>query len=242
MITTLVLLGQVLELRARAKTGDAIRGLLALAPRTARRLSADGTDVAVAVAEVRPGDRLRVRPGDQIPVDGASRRIERSMNPCSPASPCPSRSAPGRGVGRHAQRSGSFVMQAERVGADTVLAQIVRLVAEARKPSTDPAARRRGFGGLRARGARRRGADGDRLGCGRSRAAAGVCAGERGGGAHHRLSVRARPRHADVGDGGDRTGARAGVRPAPPRRLEGLARVDTLVVDKTGTLTEEGRA
>ncbi len=74
VITALVLLGQVLELRARAKTGDAIRDLIALAPKTARRVRGDGADEDVPVAELRPGDRLRVRPGDKIPVDGVGRR------------------------------------------------------------------------------------------------------------------------------------------------------------------------
>jgi Cu+-exporting ATPase len=135
VITTLVLLGQVLELRARSQTGAAIKALLGLAPKTARRISEDGTEDDVALDRVRPGDRLRVRPGEKIPVDGVviegSSAIDESM---VTGEPIPVEKKPGdRIIGATVNGTGSFVMRAERVGSETLLAQIVQMVAEAQR-------------------------------------------------------------------------------------------------------------
>ena len=135
VITTLVLLGQVLELRARAKTSSAIRALLKLAPQTAHRLSADGDESDVALDAVLPGDRLRVRPGERIPVDGVvlagASAIDESM---VTGEPMPvEKSAGDKLTGGTLNASGSFVMRAERVGSETTLAQVVKLVSEAQR-------------------------------------------------------------------------------------------------------------
>jgi Cu+-exporting ATPase len=135
VITTLVLLGQVLELRARSATSGAIRALLGLQPKAARRLRADGVEEDVPLADVQPGDRLRVRPGERVPVDGVvlegRSAVDESM---ISGEPIPVEKEPGsRVTGGTVNGTGSFVMQAERVGADTLLAQIVRMVAEAQR-------------------------------------------------------------------------------------------------------------
>ncbi len=135
VITTLVLLGQVLELRARSRTGSAIRALLGLAPKTARLVRDDGGEEDVPLERVRPGDRLRVRPGEKIPVDGVvlegSASVDESM---LTGEPIPVEKTAGSKVtGGTVNVAGSFVMRAERVGADTLLAQIVRLVSEAQR-------------------------------------------------------------------------------------------------------------
>jgi Cu+-exporting ATPase len=135
VIVTLVLLGQVLELRARARTGAAIRALLGLAPKTARRLRDDGSDEDVALERVVPGDRLRVRPGEKIPVDGVvlegRSAVDESM---LTGEPIPVEKEPGsQVVGATLNQSGGLVIRAERVGAETLLAQIVRMVAEAQR-------------------------------------------------------------------------------------------------------------
>ncbi|MFB3777731.1 MAG: heavy metal translocating P-type ATPase [Bryobacteraceae bacterium] len=134
-ITTLVLLGQVLELRARAKTGGAIRALLGLTPQTASVLDDAGQERALPVEFVRAGFRLRVRPGERIPVDGVvldgTSVVDESMLTGEPA---PVEKTPGSQVtGGTLNGSGSFVMRAERVGSGTVLAQIVRMVGEAQR-------------------------------------------------------------------------------------------------------------
>lgn len=135
VITTLVLLGQVLELRARSQTGAAIKALLGLAPKTARRIREDGTDEEVSLEEVRVGDRLRVRPGEKIPVDGivleGTSAIDESMISGEPL-PVTKRSG-DRVIGATQNTTGTFVMRAERVGAETLLAQIVQMVAEAQR-------------------------------------------------------------------------------------------------------------
>jgi Cu+-exporting ATPase len=135
VITTLVLLGQVLELRARAKTGDAIKALLGLAPKTARRVRADGGEEDVPLAEVAVGDRLRVRPGEKIPVDGAiidgGSSVDESMI-TGEALPV-EKQANDKVVGATLNGTGTFVMRAERVGAETLLAQIVTMVAKAQR-------------------------------------------------------------------------------------------------------------
>src|SRR5262249_11197342 len=134
-ITTLVLLGQVLELRARGRTGAAIKALLGLAPKTARRLRSDGTDEDIPLDEVHAGDRLRVRPGEKVPTDGVvvegSSSVDESMVTGEPV-PVEKR-AEDRVIGATVNGNGSFVMRAERVGSETMLAQIVQMVAQAQR-------------------------------------------------------------------------------------------------------------
>jgi Cu+-exporting ATPase len=134
-ITTLVLLGQVLELRARSQTGAAIKALLGLAPKTARRIREDGTEEDVPLDQVQPEDRLRVRPGEKVPVDGVliegSSAVDESM--VTGESIPVEKHAGDRVIGATVNATGSFVMRAERVGAETLLAQIVQMVAEAQR-------------------------------------------------------------------------------------------------------------
>jgi Cu+-exporting ATPase len=135
VIVTLVLLGQVLELRARSQTSGAIRALLDLAPKRARRLREDGSDEDIPLEDVVPGDRLRVRPGEKIPVDGVvlegRSAVDESM---ISGEPVPAEKNPGDKVtGATVNTTGSFVMRAERVGSDTLLARIVAMVAEAQR-------------------------------------------------------------------------------------------------------------
>ncbi len=135
VITVLVLLGQVLELRARAQTGASIRALLKLAPKTARRIRADGADEEVALNLVRVGDKLRIRPGEGVPVDGAvmegKSTVDESM---VTGESMPVEKVIGtRVIGGTINGTGSLVMQAERVGSDTVLARIVQMVGEAQR-------------------------------------------------------------------------------------------------------------
>ncbi|MBW1646426.1 MAG: copper-translocating P-type ATPase [Deltaproteobacteria bacterium] len=135
VIVVLILLGQVLELRARSQTGTAIRRLLDLSPKTARRLEADGTERDIPLEMVQPGDRLRVRPGEKIPVDGvvlAGRsRVDESM---ISGEPLPVSKEPGdQVVGATVNGKGSLVIRAEKVGSDTLLARIVQMVAEAQR-------------------------------------------------------------------------------------------------------------
>ena len=135
VIVTLVLLGQVLELRARSATSGAIRALLELTPPTATRIDADGTDTEVPIDALREGDRLRVRPGDKVPVDGevfeGSSSVDESM---ITGEPLPIRKVVGDTVtGGTVNATGAFVMTADRVGEDTTLSQIVRMVAEAQR-------------------------------------------------------------------------------------------------------------
>jgi Cu+-exporting ATPase len=133
VITTLVLLGQVLELRARSQTSAAVKALLQLAPPTARRIDDDGSERDVPLADVRVGDRLRVRPGDKVPVDGVvlegASSVDESM--MTGESMPVEKSADSKVTGATVNQTGSFVMRAERVGSDTLLAQIVHMVAEA---------------------------------------------------------------------------------------------------------------
>jgi P-type Cu+ transporter len=135
VIVTLVLLGQVLELRARSQTSSAIRALLDLAPKTARLVRDDGGEADIALEEVVPGNRLRVRPGEKVPVDGVvlegRSAVDESM---ITGEPMPAEKAPGDKItGATVNGTGSFVMRAERVGSDTLLAQIVHMVAEAQR-------------------------------------------------------------------------------------------------------------
>jgi Cu+-exporting ATPase len=135
VIVSLVLLGQVLELKARSRTGAAIRSLLGLAPKTARRLLDDGREEDVSLTEVRVGDRLRVRPGEKIPVDGevveGSSSVDESMITGEPIPIVKERG--DRVIGGTINGTGSIVVRAERVGGETLLAQIVRRVAEAQR-------------------------------------------------------------------------------------------------------------
>jgi Cu+-exporting ATPase len=241
VITTLVLLGQVLELRARGETQGALQTLLELAPRTTTRLMADGREQEVSLEQVRPGDRLRVRPGEKVPVDGrvieGSSAIDESM---LTGEPVPVEKNAGQSVtGATLNGRGTFVMRAERVGADTLLAQIVRMVGEAQ----------------RSRAPIQRVADAVAVYfvpavVGVSIATFGVWALL---GPVPSLSYAivnavavliiacpcalglATPMSIMVGTG---RAARAGVLFRNAEALETLEKVDTLVVDKTGTLTE----
>jgi len=135
VITTLVLLGQVLELRARRRTSGAIRALLGLAPKTARLVAADETERDVPLDRVRPGDRVRVRPGEKVPVDGVvvdgRSSVDESM---ISGEPVPVEKGTGdRVTGAPRKAPATLVIRAERVGADTLLAQIVRMVGEAQR-------------------------------------------------------------------------------------------------------------
>ena len=135
VITTLVLLGQLLELRARSRTGAAIKALLGLAPKTAHRISADGSEQDIPLALVRVGDLLRVRPGEKVPVDGVildgASAIDESMvtGESIPVEKHPD----DRVIGGTVNGTGSFVLRAERIGSETLLAQIVQMVAEAQR-------------------------------------------------------------------------------------------------------------
>jgi Cu+-exporting ATPase len=135
VVTVLVLLGQVLELRAREKTGGAIRALLKLAPKTARRLRADGTDEEVSLDQVKVGDRLRVRPGEAVPVDGAvtegSSAVDESM---VTGESIPVEKALGATViGGTINGTGALVLTAQKVGVDTMLSRIVHMVSDAQR-------------------------------------------------------------------------------------------------------------
>jgi P-type Cu+ transporter len=240
-ITTLVLLGQVLELRARKATGSAIRALLRLAPKNARLVSADGSEHDVPVEQVQIGVRLRVRPGERVPVDGVvaegTSSVDESM---ISGESLPVDKAPGNQVTGGTQNgSGSFIMRAERVGAGTLLAQIVRRVGEAqrsRAPIQRVADRVSGWFVPTVVAASLvtfvvwslLGPE-PRLAYALVNAVAVLiiacpCA----------LGL-ATPMSVMVGMG---RGAAAGVLVRDAATLEILARVDTLVLDKTGTLTE----
>ncbi len=135
LVVTLVLLGQVLELRARAATGRAIRALLDLAPKTARRIDSDGSEHEVSLGDVAAGDRLRIRPGDAIPVDGividGRSSVDESM---LTGEPIPvAKSVDASVTGGTVNGTGSLVMEARAVGADTMLARIVQMVAQAQR-------------------------------------------------------------------------------------------------------------
>jgi len=240
-ITTLVLLGQVLELRARQATGSAIRALLRLAPKNARLVSVDGSEHDVPVEQVQIGARLRVRPGERVPVDGVvaegTSSVDESM---ITGESLPVDKAPGNQVTGGTQNgSGSFLMRAERVGAGTLLAQIVRRVGEAqrsRAPIQRVADRVSGWFVPTVVAASvvtfvvwsLIGPE-PRLAYALVNAVAVLiiacpCA----------LGL-ATPMSVMVGMG---RGAAAGVLVRDAATLETLARVDTLVLDKTGTLTE----
>src|ERR1022692_518772 len=240
-ITTLVLLGQVMELHARSRTSQAIRALLDLSPKTALRLNPDGSETDIPLDQVSPGDRLRVRPGENIPVDGVllegHSTIDESM--ITGESIPVEKSPDSKVIGATINGTGSFVMQAERVGSETLLARIVQLVGQAQ----------------RSRAPIQRLAD---------RVAkwfvpivvavavitffSGFFLGPQPRFAHALVNAvavliiacpcalgLATPMAIMVGVG---RGARAGVLIKNAEALEILEKVDTLVVDKTGTLTE----
>jgi Cu+-exporting ATPase len=135
IIVTLVLLGQMLELRARRQTSSAIKALLDLSPKTARRIHPDGSDEEIPLGHIHRGDRLRVRPGDRVPVDGVveegSSAVDESM--ITGESLPVEKTAGAKVIGATVNQTGSFIMRAERLGSESMLAQIVRMVAEAQR-------------------------------------------------------------------------------------------------------------
>ncbi|RWP05825.1 YHS domain-containing protein, partial [Mesorhizobium sp.] len=135
VIVALVFLGQVLELKARERTGSAIRALLDLAPKTARRIGADGSETDVPLEEVQAGERLRVRPGDSVPVDGTVLEGRSSVDESMlSGEPVPVEKTQGDFVtGGTLNKNGTLVMRAEKVGADTMLSRIVEMVAKAQR-------------------------------------------------------------------------------------------------------------
>ncbi len=135
VITVLVLLGQVLELKARRQTSGAIRALLGLTPKTARRIAADGTESDVALESIQVGDTIRVRPGEKVPTDGVVLEGRSSVDESMVSGePIPvEKMAEAEVIGGTINGTGSFVMRAERVGAETLLAQIVKMVSEAQR-------------------------------------------------------------------------------------------------------------
>jgi P-type Cu+ transporter len=240
-ITVLVLLGQVLELRARSRTGAAIRALLDLAPKLARRLEAEGAERDIPLDQVHPGDRLRVRPGEKIPVDGVvlegASAVDESM--VTGESVPVEKTAGSRLIGATVNGTGSMIMRAERVGSETLLAQIVKMVAEAQR-SRAPIQRLA-----------------DKVSGYFVPAVISVAVltfivwgliGPQPRMAHALVNAvavliiacpcalgLATPMAIMVGTG---RGARAGVLVRNAEALETMEKVDTLVVDKTGTLTE----
>ncbi|HZP70971.1 MAG TPA: heavy metal translocating P-type ATPase [Pseudolabrys sp.] len=241
VITVLVLMGQVLELRAREATSGAIRALLDLAPKTARRVKDDGSDEVVALDTVQAGDRLRVRPGDKIPVDGVvlegRSAVDESM--VTGESMPVTKEKDARVIGGTLNKSGSFVMRAEKVGRDTLLSQIVQMVASAQRSRAPiqrladqvsawfvPAVIIVAVGAFAAWA----------IFGPEPRIAFGLVA------AVSVLIIAcpcalglATPMSIMVGVG---RGAQAGVLIRNAEALERMERIDTLVIDKTGTLTE----
>ena len=241
VITALVLFGQVLELSARARTGNAIRALLGLAPRTARLVLSDGSERDVQLDQVKAGDRLRVRPGEKVPVDGVVEEGASSVDESMiTGEPIPVEKGAGATVtGATLNGTGTFVMRAQRVGADTLLAHIVKMVSEAQR-SRAPIQR-----------------VADRVAAVFVPAVVTVSAvtfaawallGPEPRLAHALVNAvavliiacpcalgLATPMSIMVGVG---RGARAGVLVRSAEAFEAFASVDTLVVDKTGTLTE----
>ncbi|HXP46661.1 MAG TPA: copper-translocating P-type ATPase, partial [Terriglobales bacterium] len=240
-ITVLVLLGQVLELRARSRTGAAIRALLDLAPKLARRLEAGGAERDIPLDQVRPGDRLRVRPGEKIPVDGVvlegASAVDESM--VTGESVPVEKTAGSRLIGATVNGTGSMILRAERVGSETLLAQIVKMVADAQR-SRAPIQRLA-----------------DKVSGYFVPAVMSIAVltfivwaliGPEPRMAHALVNAvavliiacpcalgLATPMAIMVGTG---RGARAGVLVRNAEALETMEKVDTLVVDKTGTLTE----
>ena len=214
IIVSLTLLGQLLELKARSSTSAAIKSLLRLAPKTARRIAGDGTEEDIPLTHVHVGDRLRVRPGETVPVDGVvvdgRSSVDESM--LTGESMPVAKAAGDKLIGATLNGNGALVMRAEKVGADTVLSQIVQLVAQAQR-SRAPMQRLADKVSLLVRPGGVRGRDRDLPGLGPVRARPVVDLRRRQCrcGAHHRLSLRAWPRDADVDHGRHRPG-RAGGR------------------------------
>jgi Cu+-exporting ATPase len=241
VITVLVLLGQVLELRARERTGGAIRALLQLAPKTARRLNADGQDEEVALGMVQVGDRLRVRPGDGVPVDGevleGKSAVDESMvtGESMPAA----KNAGDRLIGGTVNGTGALVMRADKVGADTMLARIVAMVSEAQRSRAPIQAMADKVSGYFVPAV---------LGVAVVAFAAWASWGPAPALSYALIAAvsvliiacpcalgLATPMSIGVAIG---KGAGAGVLIKSAEALERMEKVDTLVVDKTGTLTE----
>jgi P-type Cu+ transporter len=241
VITVLVLLGQVLELRAREATSGAIKALLRLAPRTARRVSSDGSDHEVEIDTLKAGDRLRVRPGEKVPVDGTILEGRSALDESlvTGESLPVTKEQGGRVIAGTLNQTGSFVMRADKVGRDTLLAQIVQMVADAqrsRAPIQRLADQVAGWfvpsvivAAIAAFAAWATFGPEPRLAFGLVAAVSVLiiacpCA----------LGL-ATPMSIMVGVG---RGAHAGVLVKNAEALERMEKVDTLVVDKTGTLTE----
>lgn len=241
VITVLVLLGQVLELRARAQTSGAIRALMDLSPRTARRVKVDGTDEEVGLDQVQVGDRLRVRPGEQVPTDGVllEGRVAIDESMLTGESMPVTKTVGDAVVGGSLNTTGSFVMRADRVGAETLLSRIVQMVAQAqrsRAPIQRLADQVSGWfvpavlaAAVAAFAVWALVGPEPRLAYGLVAAVSVLiiacpCA----------LGL-ATPMSIMVGVG---RGAQAGVLIRDAAALERLEKIDTLIVDKTGTLTE----
>ncbi|HEY3355745.1 MAG TPA: heavy metal translocating P-type ATPase, partial [Polyangia bacterium] len=240
VIVELVLLGQVLELRARGRVSGALQALLGLAPKTARRVAPGGGEADVAVEEVTPGDLLRVRPGEKVPVDGTvvsgGSAVDESM---VTGESVPVEKGPGdRVTGATLNGTGSFVFRAERVGKDTLLAQIVRMVAEAQRSRAPIQRLADTVAGWFVPAV---------VGSAALTFAAWALLGPEPRLAHALMNAvavliiacpcalgLATPMAIMVGT---TRGAQAGVLVKNAEALERLARVDTLLVDKTGTLT-----
>jgi Cu+-exporting ATPase len=241
VITVLVLLGQVLELRARERTSGAIKALLGLAPRTARRIAADDRDEEVALDQLRVGDRLRVRPGEKVPVDGvvADGRSSIDESMVTGESMPVEKKAGDRLIGGTLNQTGALTMVAEKVGKDTMLARIVQMVADAqrsRAPIQRMADQVAGWFVPAVIGVALLAFAGWSLWGPEPRFAYGLIA------AVTVLIIAcpcalglATPMSIMVGVG---RGAGIGVLIRDAEALELLEKVDTLVVDKTGTLTE----
>ena len=241
VITVLVLLGQVLELRAREQTSGAIRALMDLAPKTARRVRDDGADEDVSLDQVAAGDRLRVRPGEKVPVDGeiVEGRVSIDESMVTGESMPVTKQAGDKVVGGAINKTGSFVMRAEKVGSQTLLAQIVQMVAQAqrsRAPIQRMADRVSGWFVPAVIGVAALAFAGWAVFGPEPRFAFGLVA------AVSVLIIAcpcalglATPISIMVGVG---RGAQAGVLIKNAEALERLEKIDTLIVDKTGTLTE----
>jgi len=241
VITALVLLGQVLELRARASTRGALRALLGLAPKTARLVEPEGAERDVPLADVKKGDRLRVRPGEKVPVDGLVVEGESSVDEAMiTGEPLPVEKGPGaRVTGATVNGTGSFVMVAERVGSDSLLGQIVRMVGQAQRSRAPIQRLADAVSGWFVLGV---------LGVAVLTFAGWLLFGPEPALTHAFVNAvavliiacpcalgLATPMSVMVGTG---RGATAGVLIRDAEALEVMEKVDTLLVDKTGTLTE----
>ncbi|MGB9071872.1 MAG: heavy metal translocating P-type ATPase [Terriglobales bacterium] len=240
-IVTLVLLGQVLELRARSRTSSAIRALLDLSPKMARVIAADGSERDIPLEQVKPGDRLRVRPGEKVPVDGVvlegASAVDESM--ITGESIPVEKGSGARVIGATVNATGSLVMRAERVGSETMLAQIVRLVGQAQRTRAPVQRLADKVAGWFVPAV---------IACSVVTFLAWAALGPQPRFAHAIVNAvavliiacpcalgLATPMAIMVGTG---RGAHAGVLIKNAEALETLEKVDTIVFDKTGTLTE----